>query len=60
MDKIKIELDIDKACWFDAVGGIDIPTIVGESGYVAHVQIRCDKDWANRIIEDLKQEAKNG
>jgi hypothetical protein len=59
---IKIELDIDKAYWFDAVGGIDIPCKVGEGDlkYRAHLQIPCMQSIAARIIDNLKQEATNG
>lgn len=57
--KLTIELDIEKACYFDAVGGIDIPAKVGKVGYSAHLQIPCIQA-CKRIINELKQEATDG
>ena len=58
--KITIELDVDKACWFDSVGGVDIPVQLKWWPYSANLQIACPKDYAEGIIKDLRQEAKNG
>jgi len=58
MRKIKVELRFDCAHWFEAVGGVDIPVTI--AGYVAHLQIACRQEAAQSIIDDLKQEAKDG